>query len=306
VAYESGASNLVPDDTNGVHDVFLTTNPLFVPSTNHPPIVDSIGNKSVNEGQTLSFTISANDPDGDALTYSASNLPSGATFDPNTQTFSWTPSYSQAGNYTNVEFTVTDNGSPMQLALEDITITVGNVNRPPVIAPVGPQTVLEHDPLTFTVSATDPDGDAVTLSATDLPSGATFNSSTGVFSWTAGTSTAGVYTPTFIATDNGSPIASSSLDVVITVGSNATPTEQAQNLVNDVVATNLSTNTQNSYLANLNKVSIFIQQGKLQAAINQLNAFIQKVQQDYSHGTITLAQENDFVSRAQTLIAAIQ
>ena len=56
---------------------------------NQPPTLDPIGNKSVNEGSLLEFTISATDPDtGDTLTYSASNLPSGATFDAGTQTFS--------------------------------------------------------------------------------------------------------------------------------------------------------------------------------------------------------------------------
>lgn len=271
--------------------------------SNNPPILSAIGNKTVNEGQALSFTVSATDPNGDALTYAATNLPTGATFNPTTHVFSWTPSYGQAGNYNNVEFTVSDNGTPMMLALEDITITVGHVNRAPVFAPVGPQQVLEHSPLSFTVSATDPDSDPVILSVTGLPSGATFNASTGVFNWTPGHPQAGNYVVTFKATDTHS--ASSINDVVITVGTNPTPTEQAQTLIDTVVATNLPTNITNSYLANLNKVGIFIEQGKVQAAINQLNAFIQKVNTDYSQGKITLAQKNQLVSLAQTLISAL-
>ncbi len=303
VAFFSGATNLVSNDTNGTFDIFVARNPL----TNQAPVLDPIGNKTVNEGQNLSFTLSATDPDsGDTLTYSASNLPPGATFDPVTRTFSWTPDYTQAGNYPNVEFTVMDNGSPMMLDFEDITITVGNVNRPPIFSNPGPQQVLEHNSLTFSVSATDPDGDAVTLSASGMPSGATFDPATGIFSWTPGYPTAGVYTPTFTATDNGTPVATSSIDVVITVGSNPTPTEQAQTTVDTVVAANLPTNTENSYLANLNKVGTFIQNGNVQAAINQLNAFIQKVNQDYSHGTITLAEKNQFVTVAQNLINALQ
>ena len=139
-----------------------------------------------------------------------------------------------------------------------------------------------------------------------MPNGAIFNPATGVFSWTPGYPSSGVYTPTFIATDNGIPVASSSMDVVITVGSNPTPTEQSQTFVNTVVAANLPTSQTNSYLANLNKVGTFIQKGNTNAAINQLNVFIQKVNQDYSHGTITLAQKNAFVSQAQTLINALQ
>ena len=278
----------------------------FEITTNNPPILNAIGNKTVNEGQTLAFTLSATDPDGDALTYSAANLPPGSTFSTSTATFSWTPTYAQAGNYPNVEFTVTDGGSPMMLDFEDITITVGDVNRAPVIVSPGSQQVLEHSALTFTIDATDPDGDAVTLSAIGMPSGATFNPSTGVFSWTPGNPTAGVYTPAFIATDNGSSVASSSVDVVITVGSNPTPTEQSQNMIDTVVALPLPANVENSYLANLNKVGPFIEQGKIQQAINQINAFINKVNQDYSHGDITQAEHDSLISYANALIASLQ
>jgi hypothetical protein len=92
---------------------------------NRAPELDSIGDKSVNRGQTLTFTITATDPDGDSLTYSASNMPSGANFDPSSRTFSWTPNHEQAGTYPNVYFEVTDghlNDS------EDIMITINNTN----------------------------------------------------------------------------------------------------------------------------------------------------------------------------------
>ena len=65
-------------------------------------MLDPIGSKSVAEGATLTFTVTATDPNGDALTCSASNLPAGASFNPATQTFTWTPAYGQAGNFPNV------------------------------------------------------------------------------------------------------------------------------------------------------------------------------------------------------------
>jgi hypothetical protein len=89
--------------------------------TNHAPALDPIGNKAVYEGQLLEFIVTATDPDGDNLTYSASNLPEGASFDPAAQTFSWTPTYVQAGTYPNVHFGVTDGNLT---DVEDITITV--------------------------------------------------------------------------------------------------------------------------------------------------------------------------------------
>ena len=97
---------------------------------NRPPVLDPIGAKSVDEGQLLEFVVTATDPDGDGLTYSAGSLPTGATFDPSTQTFSWSPQYGGSGNY-NVLFTVTDDGTPQASDSETVTITVGDVNPLP-------------------------------------------------------------------------------------------------------------------------------------------------------------------------------
>jgi len=57
---------------------------------NEPPILNPIGDKSVNRNETLTFTILGTDPDGDTVTHSAQNLPSGATFNATTRIFSWT------------------------------------------------------------------------------------------------------------------------------------------------------------------------------------------------------------------------
>ena len=92
----------------------------FIGSTNHAPALNSIGDRSVNAGSPLQFTILATDPDNDPLTYSATGLPTGATFNPTTRTFSWTPDETQAGSY-QVHFEVTD-GSLIDA--EDVTITV--------------------------------------------------------------------------------------------------------------------------------------------------------------------------------------
>jgi hypothetical protein len=115
-------SNVIVGDSGG-HSVpvSLTNSTITV---NRPPVLSSIGDKTVNEGHLLSFTLLATDPDGDTLTYSASSLPSGATFNPATKTFTWTPSYRQAGSYSSVSFTVSDSKANDN---ETITITVSNV-----------------------------------------------------------------------------------------------------------------------------------------------------------------------------------
>jgi len=272
------------------------------PEVNNPPVLSFIGNQSTPENQTLSFTISASDPDGDTLTYAAANLPAGAAFNPETRTFSWTPDYDDAGNYENVEFSVMDNGSPMEVDAELITITVGDINRAPVILSPGAQELLEEETLQFTVSAIDPDSDSFSLAASNLPQGATFDPQTGLFTWTPSLSQEGIYTVTFTATDTGTPSEAGVIDVVVTVGDNPTPVEQSEDIIEDVIDLGLPTNSENSYMANLQKVAGFIEQGKIQAAINQLNAFINKVNQDYTQNILTEAQRDDLVDAAEDLI----
>ena len=80
---------------------------ILSPQVNRAPLLAATGNKSAEAGSLLTFTVSATDPDGDRLTYSASDLPANATFNPDTGTFAWTPTMDQAGTY-NVTIRVTD------------------------------------------------------------------------------------------------------------------------------------------------------------------------------------------------------
>jgi 3',5'-cyclic AMP phosphodiesterase CpdA len=95
------------------------------PGENHPPELEPVGNKIVEAGEELTFIVTANDPDaGDTLTFTASDLPAGATFNEDTQEFSWTPGVGEAGEYPNVHFEVEDDGTPPESDSENITIAV--------------------------------------------------------------------------------------------------------------------------------------------------------------------------------------
>lgn len=83
--------------------------------------LNPIGNKTVSEGQELKFTLSGVGQKGSILTYSASNLPEGASISSQTGIFSWTPSVGQAGVYSKVIFKVTDGTN---ISKQEITITV--------------------------------------------------------------------------------------------------------------------------------------------------------------------------------------
>ena len=77
------------------------------------------------------------------------------------------------------------------------------LSAPPVLASIGPQTLLDGDSVNIGVSASDPDGDAIALSASDLPGFATFTddgNGTGTLDLTPG-SDVGVYSVTVTASD---------------------------------------------------------------------------------------------------------
>ncbi len=91
--------------------------PDAAPPPNHPPQIDPLQDRQVEDGQTLSFMILARDSDGDPLQLGINSpSPQGATFTVGQQfgplipgTFSWTPDACGAdrGNHT-VTFVVTD------------------------------------------------------------------------------------------------------------------------------------------------------------------------------------------------------
>jgi hypothetical protein len=180
---------------------------------NQPPLLAAIGDRTVAEGANLSFTVSATDGDGDPITYSAFGLPPGATFDPATRTFSWTPDFSQAGAYPGVTFSATD---PYGSDSEAITITVANTNQPPLLNAIGDRVLGETSTLTFTVGAFDPDGDTLTFSASALPPGATFDPATRAFHWTPTYTQSGPYFGvTFLVSDGSGGSDSEAITIIV-------------------------------------------------------------------------------------------
>src|SRR5207253_1222082 len=154
---------------------------IAIGNTNRAPVLAPIGNKSGSEGSLLTFTVAATDTDGDALTYSASGLPAGASFDPATKTFSWTPTFDQRSAERRVGITVSDGTTT---ATETIAIAIANTIHLRRLVLSGNKSGSEGSLLTFTVAATDTDGDALTYSASGLPAGASFDPTTKTFSWT--------------------------------------------------------------------------------------------------------------------------
>ncbi len=111
---------------------------VTVNEVNVAPVLGAVGDRTVDEGSELAFTATATDADipANTLTFSLSGAPEGASIDPDTGEFSWTPT--DDGTYT-VTVTVTDDGTGTLSDSETITITVDNV-APVVTAPADQST----------------------------------------------------------------------------------------------------------------------------------------------------------------------
>jgi hypothetical protein len=217
---DNGSPNL-----NGAETFIIT-----VTEGNAAPVLATIGNKAVNEGNALLFTLSATDSDVPAqtLTYSMDpGAPSGANFNPATRTFTWTPTESQGPGSSTVTFRVTDNGSPALNDFETITILVNEVNSPPGLAGILDQIVTAGSLLSVTNSATDTDLPLNTLTYSldpGAPTGASIHPTTGVFTWTPSTNQApSTNVVTVRVIDSGSPVLSDVRSFTIVVTTTAVP-----------------------------------------------------------------------------------
>ena len=185
--FNYGAGGTILDDFGGGN----------INVNNQPPTVTNPGNQTNNEGDTVSLTIAASDPDGDTLTFSTSGLPGGLTINASTGQIAGNLSFDSAGVY-NVTVTVSDGTDTDNAAL---TWTVADVNQPPVITNPGSQTNSEGDSVSLTVAATDADGDTLTFLASGLPGGLTINAGTGQIAGSLPFSSAGVYNVTVTVSD---------------------------------------------------------------------------------------------------------
>ncbi len=121
---------------------------IRVADANRQPVLSESDHAFVI-GQTRSFVIAAEDPDAGAqLTFSAVDLPEGATLETDTGLLSWTPGPGQAGEYV-VTFEVSDGQATdsqtvlLRASLEPVP-PVARIELTPSFAVLTGQTVLVH------------------------------------------------------------------------------------------------------------------------------------------------------------------
>ncbi len=168
------------------HHNATASDTTLVTVADDPPVLGAIGNRTIDEGLLLEFAVSATDDDVPAgdLSYAVSGLPEGAAWDPSVRTFGWTPTEAQGPGTYRLNFTVSDGAGGT--GSQTVTITVREVNVPPVLGAIGNRTISEGSALSFIVNATDGDVPANDLSyaVSGLPEGAAWDPSVRTFGWT--------------------------------------------------------------------------------------------------------------------------
>lgn len=148
---------------------------IRVANPNKPPLLSSVGPKSVLEGETLEFRLSATDPDGarDAITYKVADPPKWVRLDSRTGEVRASPDRAAATTeepqkiYT-LRFQACD-PEPFCTSIE-VPITVSNVNSAPQLRPIADVSVREGEYVAIPLdAASDPDGDALMYSTGPLP-----------------------------------------------------------------------------------------------------------------------------------------
>lgn len=179
-----------------------------------PVLMAALADSVAPDNAVWSFQVPAaafRDPDGDALTYSATlasgaALPDWLAFNAATRTFSGTPPHGFSGT---IALSVIASDGKLS-ASDSFTLSVEAVNAAPVVsAVIAEQTAVAGDAWTFHIPAgtfADPDGDALTYSASlaggdALPGWLRFDAATQTFSGVAPDGVSGTIALTVTASD---------------------------------------------------------------------------------------------------------
>jgi hypothetical protein len=198
-------SGIVIRVSDGLTSTALPTFNLQVTATaptNRVPVISGTPPTTITAATAYTFTPTASDPDGNALTFGVQNRPTWATFNTTTGRLSGTPTVSQLGTFSNIRITVSDGTATVSLPAFAITVTQA-ANRPPVIGGTPGTGATVGQSYTFTPTASDPDGNTLAFSVANLPAWATFSGTTGTITGTPAAMNVGSYANIVITVNDG-------------------------------------------------------------------------------------------------------
>jgi len=141
---------------------------IIVYETNRAPILEKVGNITINEGETLELNLIAEDPDGDRLKYNYFGFANKKKRK---------IKYNEEGTY----YTSVSVSDGYLTDSENITLIIKNTNRAPILKQISDIAVDENTSIEFKIYATDPDGDNINFSVENAPN--TSNLINQTFTW---------------------------------------------------------------------------------------------------------------------------
>jgi hypothetical protein len=189
-------------------------------SVNRPPTLARPADQTLDEEQTLRLTLSATDLDlpAQTLSYSQVRVPAGMVVS-GTGEVTWTPAEAQGPSTNLVEVRVTDSGVPPLSATNSFRVVVREVNRPPLLASIGNQSLGAGQLLRLVLVGSDTDlpPQTLTYSRVSGPAGLTV-SNNGVVNWTPTVAQSpGEYPVTVQVADSGAPALGTTTTFSVTV-----------------------------------------------------------------------------------------
>lgn len=217
--------NIRAEDPNGGFSTIVLTFAVANTVINNDPVLSAIGHQFLDEGESKSISVSANDVDGDPLTYSAvGTVTDLIVFDPVSRTLTMSPDFTQAGIYP-VTITVIDGKGGSDSETFNVNVADVFVNHNPTLTAIGAQSLNEGASKTVNISASDVDGQALTITASGLTGFMSFTDNGGgsaTLVMNPGFSDAGSYSVTVTVSDGAGGTASETFSVTV-VNQNQVP-----------------------------------------------------------------------------------
>ena len=220
---------------------------------NLPPIISGSPATALAAGTPYSFTPAAADPDGDPLTFSATNVPAWATFNASTGALSGTPAESNVGMTQMITIEVSDSKAVAQLPAFRIQVSSAaaapppGTNLPPTIAGTPATTAIVGQSYTFAPVGEDPEDAVLTYSIQNRPSWLTFTAATGQVTGTPAAANIGSTGAIVITVSDGQ--STDSIQFTITVAAaTATPPANRPPTITGTPATSVTAGSAYNFL----------------------------------------------------------
>jgi len=132
---------------------------IIINPINDSPVLSSIDDMVINEDETLTYSIIADDIDNDNLVFDIQSIPNG-TIELTNNLLTFIPELNFNGSI-DISVYVTDGEYTDS---ETFTVLINPINDPPILESIGNQNIDEDDMFTYIIDVTDPEDDLIIYS----------------------------------------------------------------------------------------------------------------------------------------------